>query len=457
MSGATVVIDALGPGLQWQTAFARVLLGMLSGLVIGRLRDTLAPNGAAPRRGPPRPSGCATSSGTASTCSRRRTAARARSARRSSSTRRSARSSASCGGSSPSSGRRSSSWKATPRRRWRRPAAAPARSSRPATATDRRARCSSACSTARSSCGATSPSGSPGTKSSSRSACAASSSRRSCSAPARSGCSSLSRDRRRVQRGRGRARLPARPPRRDRGAEHPRVRSGAAARRGARASRAARDFVSLVSHELRSPMAAVIGAARTLQDRWRMLTAEQRETFLALIGDETTRLAELVGTSSTRRGSGGDVHYRFERRRSRPRRRRGGRDGGARAAGGAGRRFRSRRAAGDRVTVPGSDRCSANLIENSVKYLPEGGEVPGVGCGGERRGNCGAGRGTGHPRRPAVHLREVRPGERRREAKPGRGSDSSSPVDRGGARDSLEVSSGGRARVDFTLTLPVGR
>ena len=32
------------------------------------------------------------------------------------------------------------------------------------------------------------------------------------------------------------------------------------------------DFVSLVSHELRSPMAAVIGAARTLHERWRELT-----------------------------------------------------------------------------------------------------------------------------------------------------------------------------------------
>src|SRR5439155_20134895 len=31
------------------------------------------------------------------------------------------------------------------------------------------------------------------------------------------------------------------------------------------------DFVSLVSHELRSPMAAVIGAARTLERRWREL------------------------------------------------------------------------------------------------------------------------------------------------------------------------------------------
>ena len=55
------------------------------------------------------------------------------------------------------------------------------------------------------------------------------------------------------------------------------------------------DFVSLVSHELRSPMAAVIGAARTLQGRWRELTADQRQSFLALIGDETSRLADLVG------------------------------------------------------------------------------------------------------------------------------------------------------------------
>ena len=55
------------------------------------------------------------------------------------------------------------------------------------------------------------------------------------------------------------------------------------------------DFVSLVSHELRSPMAAVIGAARTLQDRWRTLSPQQREAFLALIADETNRLAALIG------------------------------------------------------------------------------------------------------------------------------------------------------------------
>ena len=42
-------------------------------------------------------------------------------------------------------------------------------------------------------------------------------------------------------------------------------------------------------------MAAVIGAAQTLQGRWRELTADQRQSFLALIGDETSRLANLIG------------------------------------------------------------------------------------------------------------------------------------------------------------------
>jgi signal transduction histidine kinase len=72
------------------------------------------------------------------------------------------------------------------------------------------------------------------------------------------------------------------------------------------------DFVSLVSHELRSPMAAVIGAARTLQARWRELQPEQRESFLALIGDETARLAALIGdVLDTSRIDAGTFSYRF--------------------------------------------------------------------------------------------------------------------------------------------------
>jgi signal transduction histidine kinase len=72
------------------------------------------------------------------------------------------------------------------------------------------------------------------------------------------------------------------------------------------------DFVSLVSHELRSPMAAVIGAARTLQERWRSLNPGQREAFLALIADETNRLAALIGdVLDTSRIEAGTFSYSF--------------------------------------------------------------------------------------------------------------------------------------------------
>jgi signal transduction histidine kinase len=73
------------------------------------------------------------------------------------------------------------------------------------------------------------------------------------------------------------------------------------------------DFVSLVSHELRSPMAAVIGSARTLQQRWRQLAPEQRESFLALIADETSRLATLIAdVLDTSRIEAGTFSFTFE-------------------------------------------------------------------------------------------------------------------------------------------------
>jgi signal transduction histidine kinase len=72
------------------------------------------------------------------------------------------------------------------------------------------------------------------------------------------------------------------------------------------------DFVSMVSHELRSPMAAVIGSAMTLRERWRELTPGQRESFLALIEHETKRLADLVGdVLDTSRIESGSFSYSF--------------------------------------------------------------------------------------------------------------------------------------------------
>jgi signal transduction histidine kinase len=73
------------------------------------------------------------------------------------------------------------------------------------------------------------------------------------------------------------------------------------------------DFVSLVSHELRSPMASVIGSARTLQAHWRELSPEQRQAFLGVIADETTRLAALIGdVLDTSRIEAGTFPYSFD-------------------------------------------------------------------------------------------------------------------------------------------------
>jgi signal transduction histidine kinase len=136
------------------------------------------------------------------------------------------------------------------------------------------------------------------------------------------------------------------------------------------------DFVSLVSHELRSPMAAVIGAARTLQDRWRTLAPEQREAFLALIGDETNRLAALIGdVLDTSRIEAGTFSYSFtdvDLGRL-------VRDAVATASVGQDE-VRVRADVAGSVPVVRGDRerlrqVLTNLIENAVKYSPGGDEV----------------------------------------------------------------------------------
>jgi signal transduction histidine kinase len=220
------------------------------------------------------------------------------------------------------------------------------------------------------------------------------------------------------------------------------------------------DFVSLVSHELRSPMAAVIGAARTLQDRWRMLSATQRESFLALIGDETARLAELVGdVLDTSRIEAGTFSYRFEQVDL-------GRvvDEAVETAVMAQQEVPVVASVRGPLPAIRGDRTRlrqvlGNLIENAVKYSPEGGEVrvsAVAGNGAVRIAVRDAGPGIPREQQGRIFEKfgraEVEGG-----SKPGTGLGlfiARSIAEAHGG--SLDVSTGAERGSTFTLKLPVG-
>jgi signal transduction histidine kinase len=54
------------------------------------------------------------------------------------------------------------------------------------------------------------------------------------------------------------------------------------------------DMISTISHELRTPMAAVYGAAQTLLQRESDLTPEQKRQMLEMVAEQATRLSEIT-------------------------------------------------------------------------------------------------------------------------------------------------------------------
>jgi signal transduction histidine kinase len=54
------------------------------------------------------------------------------------------------------------------------------------------------------------------------------------------------------------------------------------------------DFISTISHELRTPMAAVYGAAQTLLERDRQLTPDQKREMLEMVASQAARLGQIT-------------------------------------------------------------------------------------------------------------------------------------------------------------------
>ncbi|MBD0329568.1 MAG: PAS domain-containing protein, partial [Thermoleophilia bacterium] len=137
------------------------------------------------------------------------------------------------------------------------------------------------------------------------------------------------------------------------------------------------DFLATASHELRTPMTSIYGAARTLLARDGELDAERRVAFLEMIANESERLARIIDEILlASRLDAGDVDFATEPC-----------DAVALARSvldaaeiRAPRNVELRLAAPSDLPTIACDpnrlrQILLNLVDNAIKYSPEGGEV----------------------------------------------------------------------------------
>ena len=137
------------------------------------------------------------------------------------------------------------------------------------------------------------------------------------------------------------------------------------------------EFVATVSHELRTPLAAIYGAAMTLRRQDVALDPESRANLLSIISNESDRLARIVDDILwASRLDSGRIHLAIQSCDARQIATEVLQAANAHLRGGVSLQLVAPASLPDVAADPDKVRqVLVNLVENAVKYSPEGGVV----------------------------------------------------------------------------------
>jgi PAS domain S-box-containing protein len=137
------------------------------------------------------------------------------------------------------------------------------------------------------------------------------------------------------------------------------------------------DLVATVSHELRTPLAAIYGAALTLQRSDVKLEEELRNRLLAIVVEESNRLAEIVNDLLlASQLDAGNLHVAIEATDAAPLAQAVIDAARTHAPDGVEFELEARSPLPQIAADPGHLRqVLGNLVDNAVKYSPDGGRV----------------------------------------------------------------------------------